>query len=96
MLGTSNRNKKSALPNMVISYFYCLNTHLYLSSTIAAGSNSVIASSKYVSRDGRKSLSLDLQASRLLGHRFHNLVSSGLSKNKVKLYSNELCSNKHK
>lgn len=54
--------------------------HLYLSSTIAVGSNSIIASSKYVSKDGRKSLSLDLHASRLFGHRFHNLVSSGLLK----------------
>jgi len=58
---------------------------LYLSSTIAAGSNSIIASSKYVSKDGRKSLSLDLHASRLFGHKFHNLVSSGLLKNNVNL-----------
>lgn len=43
-----------------------------------------MASSKYVSKDGRKSLSLDLHASRLFGHRFHNLVSSGLLKRKCK------------
>lgn len=60
-------------------------TYLYLSSTIAAGSNSIMASSKYVSKDGRKSLSLDLHASRLFGHRFHNLVSSGLLKNNINL-----------
>lgn len=41
----------------------------------------MIASSKYVSKDGRKSLSLDLHASRLLGHKFHNFVSSGLQSN---------------
>ncbi|KYN05087.1 hypothetical protein ALC62_04076, partial [Cyphomyrmex costatus] len=43
--------------------------------SLSSGSNSIMASSKYVSKDGRKSLSLDLHASRLFGHKFHNLES---------------------
>jgi len=51
---------------------------LYSSSTMAAGSICSMASSKYPSNEGRKSLSFDLLASRLLGHRFHSFVSSAL------------------
>jgi len=45
---------------------------------MAAGSICSMASSKYPSNDGRKSLSFDLLASRLFGHRFHSFVSSAL------------------
>jgi hypothetical protein len=55
-----------------------LPTYLYSSSTIAAGSICSIASSKYPSSDGKKSLSFDLHASRLFGQRFQSFVSSAL------------------
>ena len=45
---------------------------------MAAGSICSMASSKYPSNEGRKSLSFDLLASRLFGHRFHSFVSSAL------------------
>lgn len=47
-----------------------------------SGSSCSKASWKNVSNDGKKSLSGPLQASKLSGFKFHNLVNSGLKKKK--------------